>query len=419
MIDTEVITRKIEQQIAETVNDHVYGVLTSTEWSKPLEERVIKYAQDRILGKFNNASAVPELVAVIKTSVKELFDQGLVPSIGQFIDQTAIRLAVDQAVENTITDTMDTLGKDPVWLIKIQNMINQTVVQRTLAGLNSIDVSEVIRNRVDEQFQTIKQQILPGIQDQATGTELTVLDGNVVIENQFTTKNLTVVQDTIVNNLVVKGDINTDNRSWQPLANVVAEKVLLKIDDTRQANLVAAVTTKIQENGIDLSTVKIDGQLLVNGNALASTITQTNIQKVGLLKTLQVQGETALCDTLHITNKRLGVNTDKPEMALSIWDEEVSIIAGKSGINRAYLGTSRLQNLALGVNREAQIEIDIDGLTTIKKLRIDRFKIGFAETVPNHSGNKGDLIFNTNHKSDHVFAWVCLGAFRWQTLKSA
>lgn len=419
MIDTEALTKAVHQQINTAITEQVMQVMTGDAWLAPLEERVIKYAQDRILGKFSNASAVPELVAVIKTSVKELFDQGLVPSIGQFIDQTAIRQAVDQAVENTITDTMNTLEKDPVWLTKIQNMINQTVVQRTLAGLNSIDVSEVIRQRVDEQFQTIKQQILPGIQDQATGTELTVLDGNVVVENQFTTKNLTVVRDTTVNNLVVKGDINTDNRSWQPLANAVAEKVLLKIDDTRQANLVAAVTTKIQENGIDLSTVKIDGQLLVNGNALASTITQTNIQKLGLLKDLQVQGETALCNTLYIVNKRLGVNTDKPETALSIWDEEVSIIAGKSGANRAYLGTSRLQNLALGVNREAQIEVDIDGLTTIKKLRIDRFKIGFAETVPNYSGNKGDLIFNTNHKTDHVFAWVCLGAFRWQTLKSA
>jgi hypothetical protein len=33
--------------------------------------------------------------------------------------------------------------------------------------------------------------------------------------------------------------------------------------------------------------------------------------------------------------------------------------------------------------------------------------------------NKGDIVFNANFGADRVFAWVCLGAHRWQTLKSA
>jgi hypothetical protein len=49
MIDTDVLKQMVEKQITETVNNHVYGVLTSTEWAKPLEDKILKYTQDRIL----------------------------------------------------------------------------------------------------------------------------------------------------------------------------------------------------------------------------------------------------------------------------------------------------------------------------------------------------------------------------------
>ena len=73
MIDTAIITRMIEQQITETVGNLVSDVLTSDDWAKPLEDKILKYTQDRILSKFANSTAMPEIIEAVKTSVGELF----------------------------------------------------------------------------------------------------------------------------------------------------------------------------------------------------------------------------------------------------------------------------------------------------------------------------------------------------------
>jgi hypothetical protein len=141
---------------------------------------------------------------------------------------------------------------------------------------------------------------------------------------------------------------------------------------------------------------------------------------VGTLKRLTVSGEANFNNnTFNVLNKRLGVNTDSPEKALGVWDEEVSVVIGKHKLNQAYIGTNREQSIVLGVNREPQVEINVNGLTTIKQLQVGLHKIGHATQVPGWSGNRGDLILNTSPGPDRVFAWVCLGAYKWQVLKSA
>ena len=103
------------------------------------------------------------------------------------------------------------------------------------------------------------------------------------------------------------------------------------------------------------------------GRRLSSAITETNIQSVGHLRQLNVLGEAQINETFNVVNHRVGINTTEPEMALSVWDEEVSVVIGKNKAKQAYIGTNRDQGLAIGVNRVAQIEIDSDGLTRVKK----------------------------------------------------
>ena len=112
----------------------------------------------------------------------------------------------------------------------------------------------------------------------------------------------------------------------------------------------SAITT----HGIDFEKVKIDGELLVSGNTLSSKITESKLQTVGQLHNLNVKGEASIFDTVVVKNHRLGINTHAPEMALSIWDEEVSVVIGKNKDKQAYIGTNRDQSLVLGTNRQAQ-----------------------------------------------------------------
>jgi hypothetical protein len=424
MLDPTTVTKLVEDQIARSVNDQVLEVFATDEWLKPIEAKIIDYTQQRILGKFANSSALPELVEAVKTSVAELFASGQIPGIEQYIDSTTIKQTIDQAVQDNIVTAIKDLGRDPAWLEKIEQLINQTMVQRVVAGLSTIDVGGLIRQRVDENMTDLDSRVAqrlqtPGIQDHAQQPELTVLDENVVVENCLTANRIEVVNSAKIRELTVTGSINTDNQSWQTLSDAISEKTLKRLTTEWKYSLIADVENKIREHGIDFMQVQIDGVRVVEGDTLSRKITNSNLQKVGALKDLTVDGEAHIYNTVSVLNKRLGVNTQEPEMALSVWDEEVSILAGKFKDKSAYIGTGRLQNLVLGVNRTPAVEIDVDGVTAVKKLRVGVHRISHGNEVPNYAGTKGDVVFNAIPSiNDNVFAWQCLGGFKWKIIRS-
>ena len=414
----------VEKQIASTVDQQVTELFASTEWLEPIEQKIVKYTQDRILGKFSNSSALPEIVGAVKTSVNELFTSGKIPGIDQYVDSTTIKQSIDQAVENNIESAIRDMGRDPIWLEKIERMVNQSMVQRTVAGLSTIDINSIIRQRVDENMAALENKIVKqikthGIQDVAEQCELTVMNDHVVVENCLTAKRIDIVDIATVKDLSVTGSINVDNRSWQTLSQSISEKTLKQLTPEWQSTLVKQVTREIQNNGIEFNQLRINGEVVVAGETLSRKITQSNLQTVGILKKLTVDGEAQINNTVNVLNKRVGINTQEPEMALSVWDEEVSILSGKFKNQVGYIGTGRAQKLAIGVNREPAIEIDLEGLTAVKKLRVGLHRIGHGNEVPNYSGTKGDVVFNANPTLEsQVFAWVCLGGYKWKIIKA-
>jgi hypothetical protein len=340
------------------------------------------------------------------------------------IDQTTIEQLVLKAVQDNILSVVENLSQDPAWLARVEHLINQTVAYQTIAKVGSTDINTIIYERVDENMERFREKLLAnftsvGISDQATKIQLTVMDDHTVFENNLTARELTVAESAQIQNLVVTGSINTDNFAWAQLANDVSDRTMKQLTGEWKDTLVQQVAEAIKNNGIDFDRVTIDGELLVNAGRLSDSVTLSSLQTVGTLQRLRVAGETNLNNTLNVVTRRVGVNTEEPETALSIWDEEVSINIGKHKEKQAYVGTGRPQSLAIGTNRTAHIEIDTDGMTQIKKLRIGVHQISHDDQVPGWSGTRGDIVFNTNFKDDHVFAWVCLGNFKWQPLKSA
>lgn len=341
------------------------------------------------------------------------------------LDKDLINQLIEKAVENQIATAVDLLFQDPTWLDRVERLINQTVLQRTVAALGSIDLNPAIRQRVDENMKTFQQQLMQnfssaGISDQASACQLTVMDDVTVVENQLVAKEVQVMGSITTNDLSVRGSINVNNASWQTLADAISEKTLAQVTEQWTDKIVQQIKQKIQTDGIEFDQVKIGEEPLVDGNRLSGSITETKIQALGYLKELNVRGEAHINNnTLNVLNRRLGVNTQEPEMALSVWDEDVSITAGKYKARTAWVGTARDHSLTIGVNRLPQIEIDVDGWTTIKQLRVGLHKITHATQIPGWSGVRGDLVFNTSPGDDRVFAWVCLGGHKWKTLKSA
>ena len=344
------------------------------------------------------------------------------------INGTAINIDIksllDNAIENNITSAIETLGTDPVWLEKIEGMINQAVVRRTLQTVGSIDIATIIHERVDENMAKFKQEMLSGfsstgIDDKATACQLTIMDETTVVENTLTARSANFVESVTVKDLAVTGSINTDNRSWNTLAADISAKTLVQLDQDWRDKLVAQVAQEIKTNGIDFANVKVDGHPLVLGGELARTVTQSSLRRVGRLQELVVDGEASLNETVVVVKKRLGVNTEQPDAALNVWDEEVSISAGKYKNQEAYIGTNRDQALNISINRMPQITLGTDGVTGIKKLRVAQYMIGHGTSVPGYAGTKGDIVFNADPMPKSAFAWVCLGGHQWKVLKAA
>jgi hypothetical protein len=340
------------------------------------------------------------------------------------LDPVTVKQMVDHAVEQNIMTAIQALSQDPAWLEKIERQISQTMVDKIIAQLSATDITPIIKQHVNENMAVFRKDILEkfsstGIDDRANLCQLTVMDDVVVVENQLTAKNINIVNAAVMQDLVVTGSVNIDNVSWNQLSDGIADRTLKRLSKEWRETLVSQVVDQIKQGGIDFDSITVGGEPLIQGHALSRTITDSSLQKVGVLRDLQVKGEAHFNNTVSVMNRRLGINTETPEMALSIWDEEVSVVIGKHKAKQAYIGTSRDSAVAIGVNRVPHIEIDIDGLTTVKKLRVGLHKISHDTQVPGWSGTRGDLVFNANPGPDRVFAWVCLGAHRWQTLKSA
>ena len=424
MIDSMSLDNLIEQQIKLAVEQRVQAVLDQSNWIDQLEQRIVTYAQDRIVGRFANISTVPDLVATVENSVSRLFDQGLIPDVSQYVDPVKLTNAVDNGIQSLVDATITNLVVDPDWIKKIEQSVNQTMSHQVLKKLSGIDLDLMIVNAIDSSIDRWQDRLkrdfrTNGIVDQAQNVELTVMDDVVVVEHDFVAKNAQVTQDLSINNLIVTGTINTDNRSWNELKDVISQKVLAATTEQWNQDLVEQVLERAKLGGINFKSVLIDNQPLIENNTLSFAVVDSHLQSTGTLKALKVSGTAQFGQTMHVAGRRVGINTQEPEMALAVWDEEVSIIAGKLSKQQAFVGTARLQNLAIGVNRVPQIEIDADGLTTIKQLRVGRHRISHAGTVPGYSGTRGDLVLNSDPKPGTPFAWVCLGAFQWQSLHSA
>jgi len=430
MLDPKVIAQMVEQEIRTAVNQQVHQAIAQTDWIEDLENQIVQFVQDRITARFSNIGTLPDLVDTVERSVSRMFEQGFVPDLAKYVDSEKVRQTVDLAVEHFAQDTIDVLTADQRWLDKIQTQVEQRMVDKVASSLRDIDLALVFKKIVIENKETIADNLrheffTNGIQDLATELQLSVMDGVVVVEKELAAYDLTVERNTYLKgdilvdgDLAVKGRINTDNESWQDLARHMGGVAYERFKTDFADELIESVIDKVRE-GIDIHDVTIDGSRLIDGDTLSSGIKNSSLRKLGALDDLTVSGPVSLTGTVNVLRNRVGINTQEPDSALSVWDEEVSISAGKLSKNTAFLGTPRMQNLVIGVNRQNHIEIDTNGLTTVQKLRIGKNLIGHSKTVPNYSGNKGDIVFNIDMTPDTPFAWICLGAFRWQALKSA
>jgi hypothetical protein len=100
-----------------------------------------------------------------------------------------------------------------------------------------------------------------------------------------------VVTSAKIKELTVTGSINTDNRAWQTLSEAISEKTLNRLSNEWRESLIEDVESKIREHGINFTQVQIDGVSVSAGDTLSRKITNSSLQRVGVLQNLTVSGE--------------------------------------------------------------------------------------------------------------------------------
>ena len=321
------------------------------------------------------------------------------------IDDSKVTDLLEKAIDKKITDKFS----DDGFLDKVKSVVNQQVAQQVKKMFTEFNVDDIIDDRVD----TILNNQYPAIQNKTKQVQLTLMEDTVVNENEFVTKSLNVMGDAVVNDLIVKGRVNTDNRSWSELSEVIKQKTIKAVETELTSTITESVLTTVSEKGVDVDKIHTNGVDLISNTELGNTITHSSLERVGALEKLTVVGPTTLTDTVTVTQGRVGVNTERPNMALDIWDGEVEITLGKRKQDTGYIGLGRKGTLEIGSSSTA-ITIDDEGKTKINELMIGRNNIAWSSEVPGFEGKKGDIVFNMNPTTSNAIGWQCLGKFKWR-----
>jgi hypothetical protein len=209
------------------------------------------------------------------------------------------------------------------------------------------------------------------------------------------------------------GNINTASPAFATIITHSAEAVTANLDTALFTKFSDIVFARIQSEGIALDQITQNGKEVVKGSQLGYHIVDTNIQRLGLIRDLQTQGEAYLSSTLYTTAGRVGVNTMDPSAVLSVWDEEVEINFGKRSQDTAIINTPRYQTLVLGANGNNNLTLTPDGSVEVDRITIGTVIMTSATTIPNYSGITGQIVWNQAPAPGSAIGWVCLGGTRW------
>jgi hypothetical protein len=253
-----------------------------------------------------------------------------------------------------------------------------------------------------------------GIQDSATECQVTILDRATVFENRLVAGGLEVAGNaTFKGDVTIEGNLPKGSAFVNQLVDLVIESFNNSYSDGTFDQYVARVFDKIDEQGLDVSSIKVNGQDLVSERTLSGEVINSNLQKVGALKELQVVGETLLDQTLYVSNGRIGINNMDPERALDLWDQEVQIVLGKRKQDTAVIGTARNQDLIISANNRDQLVVGTDGSVSVKSLNIGRSNHTSAGRQPTDNRPIGQIVWNEQPIIGSPVGWVSLGGARW------
>tara|TARA_B100002019_G_C21221958_1_gene575218 strand:- start:175 stop:1284 length:1110 start_codon:yes stop_codon:yes gene_type:complete len=332
--------------------------------------------------------------ALVTNMVKEKLEGGEFQSyVNDTIKQHVRDVKIsDQAIKNLETTGAETLRQHMPRVVqtisdRVDSVLSETVDNK-LANLSFPEASIDPKLLDTSKLRLTKSNItdlkdMPGIEDIATGVQLTVMDDTVVVED-------TLVAQTIQAHTLIVDDVPTDKQWYQSLKADILHSV-------------PAPEAPIPPKDWSWEIAEVDAKIDVA------------IKRQGQLKELEVTGEALLSDVLYTTpgNRRVGINTMDPSDALVVWDNETEICIGKHKAQEGYVGTRRRQDINIGANNKVGITVRSDGSVVINKLVLNERLISTADAMPGYASKRGNLVLNTQPDVGKHVGWVCIDGIRW------
>ena len=388
------ITDAVERKIAEIISMDTNTML-STLLSKKLDARV---------------GQLPIDTNTIQTQLQKRVDS-IAESLSATIQSSAI---------NKINETVNAQINRIDFAQNVQAVLNSAIKYQKLNFFPSSIPGEAINT---ENWKISGNNILggivtnfgsTGIEDKATGCQLTIFDDVTVVENNLLTKDLTVKgRINIEGDLNVTGTLPISSPLYQNLVQSVSDNVRVNLHQAAYDTYATSLLEQIKVKGLELNKLTINGQEIISDRRLNDSIINSNLQSLGQLRELQVSGESILSGTLYTTKGRVGINTIEPTKTLSIWDQEIEFGFGKQTTDVAVMGLPRNHTLIIETNGKKNLTVSPDGSVTVKKIGIGNMSISTSSTPPSDNQPKGSIVFNENPNLGGPLGWVSLGDSRW------
>ena len=252
----------------------------------------------------------------------------------------------------------------------------------------------------------IKQFNSTGIQDDATSCQLTIVDGMVVIEGSVISRKVkaddaefkAVTVDNITINRANLGDgIRNDVR---------------RLADERIASH--------DKNDIDLTDRKImrGDVLLLDETTLGPSVINSNIRRIGTLQDLRVMGDAKFSETMLVSDQgRIGINTEEPAGAVTVWDEDAELTITKNRKRNMFLGSTRNSTISLGIANEERLSINEKEVDISGPIRVMGVKFSVSDTVPDRQGEPQEIVMVRTAAKGQPMLYICMGGSAWGVLR--
>lgn len=384
----------VNQQIRQTLTEYLSGIdlrsLVEQAMSSAVEDAVLKMSVKTAEAMITQRDLPSEVLKLAKNKIDSQVDTQVRTSIKSVIAATDIKKMVNEAVDQHLN-------------LKIR----QYDFPEASVPASSIDWAGVkfSGNMIDGGI--VQNFNSTGIQDNATECQLTLVDGVIVAEGHVITRTIKAdgldAKDLrVTDSIELEGKIIARGQAKDSLDKIAAD----------------VLESKLNSN-LDIRDTQIlsQGKPILNSTTLGPSVINSNLRKLGLLQDLRVSGTATFAETMTVNeHNRVGINTDEPSGALTIWDQDAEINIIKSSKKNMYVGTTRDTTMSLGTNNKEQIKVKQSEISFEDPVRIMGIKVRVCDKIPEDHGEPDEIAFVRNAKDNQPRFYICQGGNRWAML---